>query len=105
MLRLKLEYCPTSTRSSPVLNETYLLRQALERAGVTPPGEHPRVKRPGKTGPCFVVALSEEGCVTRINKITEDEWPGLWTIMEGNQNSFPVVRIKEPVLNVPRGHS
>lgn len=83
-----------------MLNETYLLWQALNRANLTIPAEHPRVKSPGKTGPCLRVRLDEQGHVAAIEAVTQDEWPGLWTVMEGNQNSFPVVRIKDPLCDV-----
>lgn len=84
-----------------MLNEIYSLWQALERAQLVIPREHPRVKSPGSsTGPCLRVRLDEQGRVTAVEAINEDEWPGLWTVMEGNHNSFPVVRIKEPLCDV-----
>ena len=86
-----------------MLNETYLLWQALDRARLTIPREHPRVKPPGSsTGPCLRVRLDEQGHVAAVETVTKDEWPGLWTVMEGNHNSFPVVRVKEPLCDVPR---
>ena len=86
-----------------MLNETYVLWQALDRARLTLPREHPRVKLPGSsTGPCLRVRLDEQGHVAAIETVTKDEWPGLWTVMEGNHNSFPVVRVKEPLCDVPR---
>ena len=86
-----------------MLNETYLLWQALHKARLTIPREHPRVKSPGSsTGPCLRVRLDEQGHVVSVEAVTTDEWPGLWTVMEGNQNSFPIVRIKKPLCNVPR---
>src|SRR5207245_2813883 len=61
------------------------------------------VKPPGSsTGPCLRVRLDEQGHVTAVETVTKDEWPGLWTVMEGNHNSFPVVRVKEPLCDVPR---
>jgi hypothetical protein len=86
-----------------MLNETYLLWQALDRAQLTIPREHPRVKDPGFTsGPCLRVRLNEQGHVAAVEAVTKDEWPGLWTVMEGNQNSFPVGRISKPLCQVPR---
>jgi hypothetical protein len=84
-----------------MLSEGYLLLKALERAELAMPPEHPRVKLPGASSPCFRVALDKDGGVTRVDKVTEEEWSGLWTVMEGKQNSFPVVRIKEPVTDIP----
>jgi hypothetical protein len=85
-----------------VLSETYLLWQALDRARLIIPREHPRVKRPGPSaGPCLRVRLDEQGHVAAVEDVTEDEWPE-WTVMEGNQNSFPVARVHEPLCDVPR---
>jgi hypothetical protein len=83
-----------------MLNETYVLWQALDRARLTLPREHPRVKLPGSsTGPCLRVRLDEQGHVAAVETVTKDEWPGLWTVMEGNHNSFPVVRVKAPLCD------
>lgn len=84
-----------------MLNETYLLRQALGRAQVEIPRQHPRVKTPGSSaGPCLRVRLDQEGGVTAIETMTEEERPGLWTVMEGNHNSFPVVRASKPLCDI-----
>lgn len=85
-----------------MLSEAYLLWQALQRAEIIPEQTHPRLKKPGKSGgPCLRVRLGQNGEVLTLEPTADDEWPGLWTIMEGNQNSFPVVRLKEPLLAVP----
>jgi hypothetical protein len=64
-----------------VLSETYLLWQALDRARLIIPREHPRVKRPGPSaGPCLRVRLDEQGHVAAVEDVTEDEWPE-WTVM------------------------
>lgn len=78
-----------------MLSEIYLLQRALEQAALTIPRQHPRTKLPGKTsGPCLRIRLNEKGQVGDVESVTEDEWPGLWTIREGNQNSFPVVNLQ-----------
>ena len=88
-----------------MLSETFMLRRALEEAGLTMSREHPRVKSPGATtGPCLRVALKPDGGVSCVASVSEEEWSGLWTVMEGNQNSFPVVRIKEPLVPLSRDH-
>jgi hypothetical protein len=89
----------------PVLTEVYRLAQALEAAGLQPEREHPRVKSPGKTGPCLRVRLDACGAVTALEAVGDGEWPGLWTLMDGNQNSFPVIRLKEPLFDLPGGHA
>ena len=89
-----------------MLSETFMLYQALERAGRVSPHQHPRVKPfAPSAGPCLRVRLDSGGHVTTVEAVAEQERPGLWTIMEGNQNSFPVVRIKEPLLEVPRDNT
>ncbi len=86
-----------------MLNETYLLQRALEQAALTIPRQHPRIKLPGRTsGPCLRVCLDNQSQVSAVESVTEDEWPGIWTIREGKQNSFPVVRIGQPLYDVPR---
>jgi hypothetical protein len=86
-----------------MLSEAYLLADALKRAGITPDREHPRVKLPGKSGgPCLRIRLGAKGQVTAVEDVTDEEWPN-WTIREGNQNSFPVVRLTDPIVTVPNG--
>src|SRR6266581_5808613 len=90
MLRSKRESCFTR-KGILMLNETYVLWQALDRARLPLPREHPRVKLPGSSaGPCLCVRLDEQGRVAAVETVTKDEWPGFWTVMEGNHNSFPV---------------
>jgi hypothetical protein len=89
-----------------MLSETFLLHRALERAGLVSPHQHPRVKPfAPSAGPCLRVRLDSEGQITRIEAVAQQELPSLWTIMEGNQNSFPVVRIKEPLVEAPRDNA
>ena len=88
-----------------MLNELYLLRQALDRACLRIPRQHPRVKTPGSSaGPCLRVRLDEQGHVAAIEAVTRDEWPGLWTVMEGKHNSFPVVRVSKPLCDISTEH-
>jgi len=52
-----------------MLNETYVLWQALDRARLIIPREHPRVKLPGSsTGPCLRVRLDKQGHVAELSK-------------------------------------
>lgn len=89
-----------------MLSETFMLYQALERAGRVSPQQNPRVKPfAPSAGPCLRVRLDSDGHVTTVEAVVEQERLGLWTIMEGNQNSFPVVRIKEPLLEVTRDNT
>lgn len=87
-----------------MLNEVWRLCQALKRSKTEPARKHKRVYQPGRKSPCLRVSLGVQGEVVSIFDVTEEEWPSLWTVMEGNQNSFPVVRIQKPLLNIDRTH-
>lgn len=88
-----------------MLTEAHVLRRALDEAGIEPPVQHPRVKAPGTTtGPCLRVRLASDGAVAAVEDVTDQDWPGLWTIMEGFHNSFPVVRVDEPLFHLEDDH-
>ncbi len=86
-----------------MLSETWRLWQALERSNLNPPPKHRRVYTPGRTSPCLRVRLGKGGTVFSIESVGDSDWPA-WTVMEGNQNSFPVVRVSDPLLDLPRDH-
>lgn len=85
-----------------MLNEAWRLWKALERCGLNPKPKHKRVHTPGRSVPCLRVRLSRGGKVASIEEVSQDDWPG-WTIMEGNKNSFPVVRVAGPLIEAPFG--
>jgi len=85
-----------------MLNECYNLLQALKTAGIELPSYQQGIVSPGKnTGPCLRIRLRQDSSISSIEALTDEEWSGLWTIMEGNQNSRPVIRLTVPLLNVP----
>jgi len=85
-----------------MLNECYNLLQSLQAAGIDMPSYQQGVVTPGKnTGPCLRVRLRKDSSISSIEALTDEEWPGLWTIIEGNQNSRPVVRLNVPLLRIP----
>lgn len=86
-----------------MLSETWRLWQALERSNLNPPPKHRRVFTPGRTLPCLRVRLGKGGTVCSVESVGDGDWP-TWTVMEGKQNSFPVVRISDPLLDLPREH-
>ncbi len=54
-----------------MLNESFLLLKALERAGLALSREHSRVKPPGRsTGRCLRVRLDKEGGVTSVETLS-----------------------------------
>jgi len=85
-----------------MLNEAYDLLQALRKACIELPSYQQGVVTPGKgTGPCLRVRLNQNSRISSIEALTDEEWPGLWTIMDGNQNSRPIVRLNVPLLQIP----
>jgi hypothetical protein len=86
-----------------MLNEIWRLRQALEKTGIKLTRKNPRVQTPGRTWPCLRICLDENGKVSSVQDIGDDDWPS-WTIMEGKMNSFPVVRVQEPIYRLDRDH-
>jgi hypothetical protein len=86
-----------------MLSETWRLLQALERSDIKRVRKHKRVQTPGRTSPCLRVCLNKDGKIASIQDIVHEDWPS-WTVMEGNQSSFPVVRVQEPLFNMERGH-
>lgn len=86
-----------------MLSETWRLWQALERSSLNPPPKHRRVYTPGRTYPCLRVRLGKGGTICSVESVGNSDWPA-WTVMEGNQNSFPVVRVSDPLLDLPRDH-
>lgn len=88
-----------------MLGEVYLLRRALEEANMEMQKLHPSIKPPGVTsGPIMRVRLAKDGSVVGIEAIAQGEIAGLWTHMDGNHSSFPVLRIREPLLLLPDNH-
>jgi hypothetical protein len=86
-----------------MLNETWRLWQALERSRFELAPKHKRVQTPGRTSPCVRVRLDKSGGISSVEDIGNDEWPS-WTVMEGKQSSFPVVRVQKPLFSIDRGH-
>jgi hypothetical protein len=77
-----------------MLTELYRLTESLRAAGIRVPPRHPRVGEPGKSaGTAMRVRLNANGDVTGLERITDDEWPGLWIISDHNHNFFPVCRL------------
>ena len=82
-----------------MLNEAYRVAKSLQRAGIVPDATSGDVKPPGMSGfQSVFVHLRADGSFAGVGAIEKDDEPGLWTIMEGKQNSFPVVRFKKPLI-------
>lgn len=83
-----------------MLSEAYGLCRSLEQNSCELPESHPDVKEPGKN-PGYRVALGEDGLPQEIEEVEREEMACFWTIREGKHNSFPVVNIQRPLLDVP----
>jgi hypothetical protein len=79
-----------------MLNEGYHLYKSLERCGISLTRRHPDVKEPGKKDG-LIVGLDKTGKVTRLEFRKRDDIAKLWTTAEGNQNSFPVIKLQRPL--------
>jgi hypothetical protein len=83
-----------------MLNEGIEMQRSLERAGITPEKKHPRIdKVPRTTGPCLRVCLSPEGRIIRVTPVLDEELPAYWQYSLSNGSTFPVTRIREPLMN------
>lgn len=82
-----------------MLNEGYDLYRSLERCGISLAHRHPDVQKPGKKDG-LIVGLNARGSVARIEFRDGEGVAGLWTIGEGNQNRFPVIKLQHPLWDV-----
>ncbi len=82
-----------------MLNEGYVLFKSLERCGIRAPNRHRDVSEPGrKEG--LVVGLNEKGTVQTLEYRKAEEMVKLWTIRDGKQNSFPILKLQRPLWKV-----
>lgn len=84
-----------------MLNEGYLLYKSLIQCGIQLENSHPDVKNPGKKEG-LIVGLDKTGNVARIEYRNADDIANLWTIREGNHNSFPVLKLQRPIWKVDK---
>lgn len=84
-----------------MLNEGYALYKSLKHCGISLTNRHPDIKEPGNSEG-LIVGIDKNGKVTRLEYRRAEEITKLWTIREGNHNSFPVVKLQEPLWKVDR---
>lgn len=82
-----------------MLNELWEIGTALAGAGIPVSLRHPDVKEAG-TRPALLVRLDAAGSVSRVSPLSADEAAQLWTIRDGQKNSFPYYQLKRPLLRV-----
>ena len=83
-----------------MLNEIYALRRGLVSAGIEFVPIHPHVSSPGKTA-ALHLRLDRRGMPTEVMALEKDRVASLWRLSDGNHSSFPYVKFKWPLLNVP----
>lgn len=82
-----------------MLNEGYALYKSLERCGIVPPQRHPDIKKMGKKNG-LIVGINDEGKVASVEFRNSIEMSKLWTIRDGNKNSFPGMTLSLGLLNL-----
>jgi hypothetical protein len=83
-----------------MLNELLVVERGALQAGVDIAQLHPDVKECGRI-PTLLVRLLAGGQVSAVRPIPPEARP--WTLRDGQQNSFPFVQLKVPLLAVPAG--
>lgn len=85
-----------------MLNETWCLWQALQKTKNRIDIPHPLIKPlPVSEKNLLRVRLNEEGHVTSVEDIANDERTGIWRIVQTSDGSFPVIKVNLPFLNLP----
>jgi hypothetical protein len=83
-----------------MLNELLAVERGALQAGVDIAQLHPDVKECGRI-PTLLVQLLAGGQVSAVRPVPPEARP--WTLRDGQQNSFPFVQPKLPLLLVPAG--
>jgi len=81
-----------------MLNELLIVERGARQAGLSMYQLHPDVKE-CRGVPTIVVKLDEHGDVTSIQPVPSGV--KLWTLRDGQHNSFPFVQPKRPLLDLP----
>lgn len=85
-----------------MLTESYLLARALQEADIALEVQHPAIQEPGlSTGPLLRVRLDEVGAVVSCERMEDENLAGRWSHFDGNHNSFPIIRLAEPLMELP----
>lgn len=81
-----------------MLNELHEVGRALADADIGVTVQHPDLSF--ATRATLRVQLDEEGKVKEIGPLNVEEAKKLWTIRDGNHNSFPYWQFKKPLLRI-----
>lgn len=80
-----------------MLNELLIIERGVRQAGLATVTLHPDVKQCGQI-PRLLVRLDERGEIALLRPVPLEV--KLWTLRNGQQNSFPFVQPKRPLLNL-----
>lgn len=82
-----------------MLNETWRLWQALVKSNIAIESQHPQIKPlPGSAKWVLRIRLAQDGSVSEVEAIPDEDRSGLWRIVQTSDGSFPVVALNQPVL-------
>lgn len=84
-----------------MLNETWRVLQALERAGTRLEIPHPLIQPlPAAEKNILRVRLNNAGGVVSVEEVSDAERLGIKRIVRASDGSFPVVKVNQPFLNL-----
>src|SRR5208337_984086 len=81
-----------------MLNELLIVERGARQAGLEMTPRHPDVKD-ARSMPTLLVRLDDQGHVDSIRPVDSDL--ALWTLRDGQHNSFPFVQPKPALLDIP----
>ena len=85
-----------------MLNETWSMHQALEKAKIEMDIPHPLINPlPASEKNLLRICLNEEGHVVSVEDIADSERSGIRRIMKTSDGSFPVIKVNNPFLELP----
>jgi hypothetical protein len=83
-----------------LLNELLAIEAGLAASGFILEGRHPDLNTPQKTA-AVRTRLRPDGGLAEIEVLPPETIAKLWTLRDGNQNSFPFLQLKRPLLSLP----
>lgn len=83
-----------------MLNELFVLERGLSTAGLAIEVRHPDIKALGRAE-ALRVRLGPGGMLAAVEPVARELVAKLWTLRDGQHNSFPFIQIKRPLLTVP----
>lgn len=78
----------------------FVLERGLAASGFAIGARHPDVQSPGRAT-ALRVRLDLAGRPVEVDLMDADRVASLWTLRNGKHNSFPYVKLRQPVLSVP----